>query len=213
RSGGGRRFPVKCANGLLCDPKNSFNCAVAGLRYVRRSFANVLLIDQPGHSTKLPTIGFLGGSTASALTDWTAAFVQRLRELGWIEGRTIAIEYRSAEGRDERFDEIAAEVVRLKVDVIVTQSTPAVLAAKQVTSVIPIAFGSARDPVGTGVVASLARPGGNITGLSGQATDTAARAGQWRMVARHPALLNQTIAFNTNSDTSTIPAPRERVPF
>jgi putative ABC transport system substrate-binding protein len=126
-------------------------------------------------SAKLPTIRFLGGSTASALTEWTAAFVQRLRELGWIEGRTVTIEYRWAEGRSERAAEIAAEFVRLKVDVIVTQSTPAVLAAKHATSVIPIVFGSAGDPVGTGVVASLARPGGNITGLSGQATDTAAK--------------------------------------
>jgi putative ABC transport system substrate-binding protein len=126
-------------------------------------------------AAKLPTIGFLGGSTASALSEWTAAFVQRLRELGWIEGRTVAIEYRWAEGRSERFAEIAAEFVRLKVDVIVTQSTPAVLVAKQATSVIPIVFGSAGDPVGTGVVASLARPGGNVTGLSGQATDTAAK--------------------------------------
>jgi ABC-type uncharacterized transport system substrate-binding protein len=125
--------------------------------------------------TKLPTIGFLGGSTASTQREWTAAFAQRLRELGWIEGRTIAIEYRWAEGRSERAAEIAAEFVRLKVDVIVTQGTPAVLAAKQATSVIPIVFASAGDPVGTGVVASLARPGGNATGLSGQATDTAAK--------------------------------------
>jgi ABC-type uncharacterized transport system substrate-binding protein len=124
---------------------------------------------------KLPTIGFLGGSTASTQSEWTAAFVQRLRELGWIEGRTVAIEYRWAEGRSERAAEVAAEFVRFKVDVIVTQGTPAVLAAKQATSVIPIVFASAGDPVGTGVVASLARPGGNVTGLSGQATDTAAK--------------------------------------
>jgi putative ABC transport system substrate-binding protein len=124
---------------------------------------------------KLPTIGFLGGSTASTQSEWTAAFVQRLRELGWIEGRTVAIEYRWAEGRSERAAEVAAEFVRFKVDVIVTQSTPAVLAAKQATSAIPIVFASAGDPVGTGVVASLARPGGNVTGLSGQATDTAAK--------------------------------------
>jgi putative ABC transport system substrate-binding protein len=117
----------------------------------------------------------LGGSTASALSEWTTAFVQRLRELGWIEGRTVAIEYRWAEGRRERAAEIAAEFVRLKVDVIVTQSTPAVLAAKQATSVTPIVFASAGDPLGTGVVASLARPGGNVTGLSGQAADTAAK--------------------------------------
>ena len=126
-------------------------------------------------SGRLRTIGFLGPNTHSVASEWLAAFVQRLRELGWIEGRTIAIDYRWAEGRKERAAEIAAEFARLKVDVIVTQSTPAVLAAKQATSVIPIVFASAGDPVGTGVVASLARPGGNITGLSGQATDTAAK--------------------------------------
>ena len=127
---------------------------------------------QPG---KLPTIGFLGASTPSAESQWIAAFVQRLRELGWIEGRTVAIEYRWAEGRSERFAEIAAEFVRLKVDVIVTSGTPAVLAAKQATSVIPIVFATAGDPVGTGLVASLARPGGNVTGLSIQSTDLAGK--------------------------------------
>ena len=101
--------------------------------------------------------------------------MQRLRELGWIEGRTIAIEYRWAEGRSERFAEIAAEFVRLKVDVIVTAGTAAVLAAKQATSVIPIVFATAGDPVGTGLVASLARPGGNVTGLSIQSTDLAGK--------------------------------------
>ena len=124
---------------------------------------------------KLPTIGFLGASTSSAWSDWTAAFVQQLRELGWIEGRTVAIEYRWAEGRNERFAEIVAEFVRLKVDIIVTQGTAPVIAAKQATSVIPIVFASAGDPVGNNLVASLARPGGNVTGLSSQSTDTAAK--------------------------------------
>ena len=101
--------------------------------------------------------------------------VQRLHELGWIEGRTVAIEYRWAEGRTERFDEIAAEFVRRKVDVIVTSATAAIVAAKQATSVIPIVFAAAGDPVGTGLVASLARPGGNVTGLSIQQTDVAAK--------------------------------------
>jgi ABC-type uncharacterized transport system substrate-binding protein len=124
---------------------------------------------------KLPTIGFLGESTPVAQSERTAAFVQRLRELGWIEGRTVAIEYRWAEGRSERFAEIATELVRLKVDVIVTSSTPAVIAAKQATSVIPIVIAAAADPVGTGLVAGLARPGGNVTGLSLQATDLAGK--------------------------------------
>jgi putative ABC transport system substrate-binding protein len=121
---------------------------------------------------KLPTIGFLGAQTPAAQRPWNAAFVQRMHELGWIEGRTIAIEYRWAEGRSERYAEIAAEFIRLKVDVIVTQGTPAVLAAKQATLIIPIVFASAGDPVGTGLVTSLARPGGNATGLSSQQTDT-----------------------------------------
>jgi len=124
---------------------------------------------------KLPTIGFLGQSTRSAATEWTAAFVQRLRELGRIEGRTITIEYRWGEGREERFAEIAAEFVRLKVDIIVTSGTPAVIAAKQATTIIPIVVAAAGDPVEAGLVASLARPGGNVTGLSAQTADLAAK--------------------------------------
>src|SRR6516162_3335689 len=111
---------------------------------------------------RLPTIGFLGPSTPSASAPWVAALVQRLRELGWVEGRTIVIEYRWAEGRTERFTEIAAEFVRLRVDVIVTHSAGPVIAAKQATSIIPIVFAAVGDPVGTGLVANLARPGGNV---------------------------------------------------
>jgi putative tryptophan/tyrosine transport system substrate-binding protein len=123
---------------------------------------------------KLPTIGFLGAATPSSWSQWTDAFVQRLRELGWVDGRTVAIEYRWAEGRSERYSEIAAEFVRLKVDVIVTVGS-AVVAAKQVTSVIPIVFAVAVDPLGSGLVASLSRPGGNVTGLSIQSADLAAK--------------------------------------
>src|SRR6266511_1602679 len=132
---------------------------------------------------KLPTIGFLGASTASAWSHLVAAFVQRLRELGWIEGRNIAIDYRWAEGRSERYAEIAPEFVRLKVDVIVTAGV-AVIAAKQATPVIPIVFAVAADPVGIGLVASLARPGGNVTGLSLQQSDLA---------AKRPELLRQVL--------------------
>ena len=124
---------------------------------------------------KLPTIGFLGPTTASAMGPWIAAFVQRLGELGWIDGRTVAIEYRWAEARTERFAEIAAEFVRLKVDVIVTYASAPVLAAKQTTTLVPIVFAAQMDPVGAGVVGSLARPGGNVTGLSLQQTDTAGK--------------------------------------
>jgi putative tryptophan/tyrosine transport system substrate-binding protein len=116
----------------------------------------------------------LGASAPSFDTQRFGAFVQRLRELGWIEGRTIAIEYRWSEGRTERYAEIAAEFVRLKVDVIVAPGG-AIPAAKQATSVIPIVFPVAGDPVGARYVDSLARPGGNVTGLSGQTTDTAAK--------------------------------------
>jgi ABC-type uncharacterized transport system substrate-binding protein len=123
----------------------------------------------------MPVIGFLGANTPSAQSQWTAAFVQRLRELGWIEGRNIAIEYRWAEGRTERFAEIAADFVRLKVDVIATAGTVPTMAAKQATSVIPIVFATATDPVTTGLVASLARPGGNVTGLSNQLADLAGK--------------------------------------
>ena len=109
------------------------------------------------------------------MRQWIAAFVQRLRELGWIEGRTVAIEYRWAEGRDERYAQIAAEFVRLKVDIVVTSGTPQVLAVKQATSAIPIIFAAAGDPIAGGLVASLARPGGNVTGLSSQTADLAAK--------------------------------------
>ena len=123
-------------------------------------------------AAKLPIIGFLGAATPSTTTPWIAAFVQRLREFGWVEGRNIVIEYRWAEGRTKRYAEIAAEFVRIKVDVIVTHSTAPVVAAKQATAVIPIVFAAVSDPVGTGLVASLARPGGNVTGLANQLSDT-----------------------------------------
>ena len=123
---------------------------------------------------KLPTIGFLGGD-ALGWTTWTAAFTKRLHELGWIEGRTVAIEYRWSEGRHERIAEIAAEFVRLKPDVIVAAGTEAAIAARQATSSIPIVFPTAGDPIGSGLVAALARPGGNVTGLSNLGTDLAAK--------------------------------------
>jgi ABC-type uncharacterized transport system substrate-binding protein len=154
---------------------------VSGMR--RRAFITLLgsaaatwpLAGHAQQRAKLPTIGFLGAATAAAQSQWTAAFVRHLGELGWIEGRTIAIEYGWAEGRSERFAEIAAEFVRLKVDVIVTYGTPAAVAAKQATPDIPIVFAAVGDPVGTGLVASLARPGGNVTGLSLQQSDVAGK--------------------------------------
>src|SRR5262249_37519122 len=148
---------------------------MVGLR--RREFITLLggaaawpLAARAQQSGKPPTIGCLGAGTPLAWSQWIAAFVQRLRELGWIDGRNVAIEYRWAEGRSERYTEIGAEFVRLKVDVIVTVGS-AVPALKQVTSAIPIVFAAAVDPLGSGLVASLARPGGNVTGLSMQSTE------------------------------------------
>jgi putative ABC transport system substrate-binding protein len=125
-------------------------------------------------SGKLPTIGLLGASTPSNWTHWTAAFVRRLSELGWVEGRTVSIEYRWAEGRSERYGDIAAELVRLGVDVILTVGG-AVPATMRATSTIPIVFAIGVDPVGSGLVASLGRPGGNVTGLSIQTADLAGK--------------------------------------
>jgi len=131
---------------------------------------------------KAATIGLLGTGSAAAQSQWTATFVQRMRELGWVEGRNLAIEYRWADGRTERLSELANQLVRLKVDVIVTHNTPGPLAAKQATSTIPIVFATAGDPVGTGIVASLARPGGNV---SHRAVESDARC--CRQAPRTPA--------------------------
>jgi putative tryptophan/tyrosine transport system substrate-binding protein len=145
---------------------------------------------------KLPTIGFLGAD-ASAFSPWTAAFVARLGGLGWIDGKTIAIEYRWSQGRSERYAEIAAEFVHLKVDVIVTVGS-AVPIVRQATTVIPIVFAVGIDPVGSGLVASLAQPGGNVTGLSIQANEL---AGKRLEFARElvPQLRRLAIMFNVGN--------------
>jgi ABC-type uncharacterized transport system substrate-binding protein len=149
------------------------------------------------------TIGFLGTSTRSAESEWIAAFVERLRELGWIDGRTVAIEYQWAEGRDERFAEIAAEFVRRKVDVIVTWGTAPTIAAKQATPVIPVVAAAMGDPLGTGIVASLARPGGNVTGLSALVTDLASkRLELLREVV--PSLRRLAIMYNVDAPAALL---------
>src|SRR5256885_5758962 len=132
------------------------------------------MIARAQQAAKLPTIGFLGSSTPSAMSQWVAALVQRLRELGWIEGRTVAFEYRWAEGRTDRAVEIAADFVRLKVDVSVTSATDATLSAKRVTSAIPIVT-LMSDPIGSGLVLSFNRPGGNVTGISVQQDELAGK--------------------------------------
>jgi putative ABC transport system substrate-binding protein len=152
---------------------------------------------------KLPTIGFLGSGTPAVQGQWVAAFLQRLREIGWIEGRNLTIEYRWAEGSSDRAAELAAELVRLKVDVIVTYANPMVVAAKQATSVIPIVFTAAADPLGTGLVAGLARPGGNVTGLSVQNTDL---AGKHLELLRDliPGLHRLAIMVNVGNSTAVL---------
>ncbi len=119
---------------------------------------------------KIPRIGILNPTSSSFFLPRVEAFRQRLRELGYVEGKNILIEYRYAEGKFERLTDLATELVQLKVDVIVTAG-PGVLAAKKASTTIPIVFGAASDPVGAGIVSSLARPGGNITGLSNIAQD------------------------------------------
>jgi putative ABC transport system substrate-binding protein len=152
------------------------------LRVTRREYIAVLggaaawpVVARGQKPVRTPIIGCMVSTNASAWAPRISAFVQRLRQLGWIEGQTVAIEYRWAEGRYDRFAEIAAELVRLKVDVIVTAATAPVLAAKQATSIIPIVFAVSGDPVGSGLVASLARPGGNATGLSLQQAEVGSK--------------------------------------
>jgi ABC-type uncharacterized transport system substrate-binding protein len=149
----------------------------------RREFISVLggaaawpLAARAQQPERLRRIGMLMAVANNALGQArTKVFQQELERLGWTAGRNLLIEYRWAEGRAERYADIAAEFVRLNVDVIVAEGTPATLAAKQATSVIPIVFAGAGDPVGTGLVASLARPGGNVTGLSNQTNDLAGK--------------------------------------
>jgi putative tryptophan/tyrosine transport system substrate-binding protein len=162
---------------------------------------------EPG---KQPTIGFLGATTPTIWSSFVAAFLQRLRELGWIDGHNLAIEYRWAEGREDRYDDLAADLVRHKVDVIVTGGTSAVIAVKQATSVIPIVFATAGDPVGTGLVASLSRPGANVTGLSNQQTDLASyRLELLREVVpsiKHVALLGNVSSPNVVLEMNAVQA-------
>jgi putative ABC transport system substrate-binding protein len=150
---------------------------------------------------RLPTIGFLGADP-TLFAPWTASFEARLRELGWIDGRTVAIEYRWSEGRTERYAEIAAEFVRRKVDVIVTVGS-AVPTVRQATGVIPIVFAVAIDPVRSGLVASLANPGGNVTGLSLQAANL---AGKRLEILREliPQLRRLAIIFNGGNDQTVL---------
>jgi putative ABC transport system substrate-binding protein len=126
-------------------------------------------------AAKLARIGLLGPGSVASDASWAVALVANLRELGYVEGTNLSVESRWAEGKSDRLGELAAELVRLNVDVIVTFQTPAALAAKQATKTIPIVMAAAADPVATGLVASLARPGGNVTGMSSATLELAAK--------------------------------------
>jgi len=153
---------------------------------------------------RLPTIGFLAAGTVSRYGQWIAAFTRRLHELGWDEGRTIAIEYRFSDGRNDRDAEFASEFARLKVDIIVTVGG-ATLAAKQATSSIPIVFAVATDPLAGGLVTSLAHPGGNVTGSSLESSDLAGK----RLEFLHAVLPNlRRLAVIANS---TYPATMQEM--
>jgi putative ABC transport system substrate-binding protein len=166
---------------------------------------------------KLPTVGFLGANTPSAQRESTAALVQRLRELGWTDGRNIQIEYRWAEGRFDRSPEMIAELLGLKADVIVTHAPLNVIAAKRATSVIPIVFAAVGDPVGIGVVASLAHPGGNVTGLSLQSADLAGKRLELLREAipgcRRPAILINAASPNATLEVSEVKAAIRKFDF
>ncbi|HKZ05669.1 MAG TPA: ABC transporter substrate-binding protein [Methylomirabilota bacterium] len=140
---------------------------------------------QAQQADKAPRIGWLSATSPADRPLLIDAFRQRLRELGWVEGQNIAIDYRYAEDRDDRLPDLAAELVRLKVDVIVSFGTQGVTAAKKATGTIPIVMIAVRDPVGTGLIASLARPGGNLTGVSGYAG--------LEIVAKQLELLKETV--------------------
>jgi putative ABC transport system substrate-binding protein len=176
----------------------------------RRTFITLLggaaaawpLAARAQQAANLPTIGVLGSDPA-AWSHLVSGLMQRLRELGYIENRTVAIEYRWTEGRNERYAAMAAELVGMKVDIIVALGTPATVAARKATAVIPIVFPIASDPVGDGLVASLARPGGNVTGLSNQQPEL---AGKRLEILREviPGLRQLAVLANVHNPTATL---------
>jgi putative ABC transport system substrate-binding protein len=158
-----KRFLNSCSENLKSKIKNLKWGGIVGIGVAFATCGTVATAQQP---TKIPRIGYLTGSSLSADSARTEAFRQGLRELGYVEGKNIIIEYRYAEGKLDRLPALAAELVRLKVDVILTAGSTNTRAAKEVTTTIPIVMAQDSDPVGSGFVASLARPGGNITGLA-----------------------------------------------
>jgi ABC-type uncharacterized transport system substrate-binding protein len=175
--------------------------ALAALFYALCAIADA---QQP---TKISRIGFLGASSASTLAARIEAFRQGLRELGYVEGKSIVIEYRWAEGKFDRLPALAAELVRLKVDVIVTGGTTSTRAAKKATVTIPIVMGFDNDPVGNGFVASLAHPGGNITGLSTLAPEISGK--QLELLKEIVPRLSRVAVLGSSTTPGTAQARRE----
>jgi putative ABC transport system substrate-binding protein len=157
--------------------------------------------------TKVLRIGCVFGASASSVAARTEAFRQGLRELGYEEGKNIVIEYRYAEGKFDRLPALAAELVRLKVDVIVTSGPPVTRAAKEATNTIPIVMANEADPVGSGVIASLARPGGNITGLSQLSPELAGK--RLELLKEVVPKLGRVAVFGTSTSPSTAPSLKE----
>jgi len=160
---------------------------------------------------KVPRIGLLSPSSPSGAAPWHQAFRQGLRELGWVEGKNISIEYRYAEGRNDRIPDLAADLVRLKVDIIVATTSTETLAAKKATRAIPIVMASAGDPVAGGLVESLARPGGNITGLTQIAPELAGkRLELLKEIA--PKLTRVAVLWNPEGTTSPLAWKESQLP-
>jgi putative ABC transport system substrate-binding protein len=157
---------------------------------------------------KLARIGILGPGSAAGYKDWVAAFSEQLRVLGYVEGNNLAIEARWTEGRNDKLPQLAAELVALKVDAIVTVQTPSSLAAKRATATIPIVMAPSADPVATGLVASLARPGGNVTGMSGAVLELAAKTLE---LLKDLVPAAKRIGVVANADDSFTPAFLEHV--
>jgi len=163
-----KRFLNACSDNLKSKIQNRKLVGIVTLIVTFALFGAVAQAQQPA---KVPRIGFLSGVSPSAVSSRTEAFRRGLRELGYVEGKNVIIEWRYAEGKRERVGDLAAELVRLKVDVIVTAGAGSTRSAKEATATIPIVMAQVNDPVGTGLVANLARPGGNITGQSAMAPE------------------------------------------
>ena len=180
-------------------------------KITRRAFCSMLLAlpvaARAQQATKIPRIGFLGATTLPATSARIEAFRHGLRELGYIEGKNIVIEYRWAEGKIERLPDLAAELVRLKVDVIVTSSAAPTRAAKEATSTIPIVMANDNDPVGIGHVASLARPGGNVTGVSTYAPEISGK--QLELLKEVVPKLSRVAVLGTSTNSGYAQVLRE----